>query len=76
VNKVCVGTRVEPDLAQAVRRLADAGNRSLSREVAGAIRRHVIELLSEPQLAGAAAELPGCPTGLPGAGEQRQGRGR
>jgi hypothetical protein len=60
VNKVCVGARVEPELAQGVRRLADAGNRSLSREVAEAIRRHVmLKLLSEPQLTGAAAELPG-----------------
>jgi predicted transcriptional regulator len=42
VNKVCVGTRVDPELAQAVRRLADQGNRTVSREVAEAIRRHVM----------------------------------
>jgi hypothetical protein len=42
VNKVCVGTRVEPELARAVRRLADQGNRTVSREVAEAIRRHVM----------------------------------
>jgi predicted transcriptional regulator len=40
-----VAGRVEPELADRVRRLADAGNRTVSREVAEAIRRHV--LLSE-----------------------------
>jgi hypothetical protein len=44
-RKICVGARVDAGLAEAVQRLADAGNRSLSREVAEAIRRHV--LLSE-----------------------------
>jgi predicted transcriptional regulator len=42
VNKVCVGTRVEPELAQAVRRLANQGNRTVSREIAEAVRRHVV----------------------------------
>jgi hypothetical protein len=34
VNKICVGTRVDPELAQAVRRLANQGNRTVSREIA------------------------------------------
>jgi hypothetical protein len=36
---VHVGAKVEPDLADAVRRLADDGNRSLSREIRAANRR-------------------------------------
>jgi hypothetical protein len=40
-TKVVVGARVPPDLAAAVVRLADAGNRTLSREVAAAIAEHV-----------------------------------
>jgi hypothetical protein len=42
VNKVNVATRVEPKLAQAVRRLAHEGNRTVSREVAETLRRHVV----------------------------------
>jgi hypothetical protein len=33
VNKVCVGARIEPELAQAARRLAKPGSRIRSREV-------------------------------------------
>jgi hypothetical protein len=48
--KVIVAGHVEPELAQAVRRLADLGNRSVSREVDAALRRHVMleQLSSEP----------------------------
>ena len=46
VNKVkrtaFLAARVDPELAEAVRRLAHLGNRSTSREVAEAVRRHVI----------------------------------
>jgi hypothetical protein len=38
---VHVGAKVEPDLADAVRQLADDGNRSLSREIRAAIAEHV-----------------------------------
>jgi len=40
-RKVTVAARVPPDLADAVRSLADAGDRTLSREVCCAIREHV-----------------------------------
>jgi predicted transcriptional regulator len=40
-RKVTVAARVPPDLAEAVAALADAGNRSISREVSAAIREHV-----------------------------------
>jgi hypothetical protein len=40
---VHVGAKVEPDLADAVRQLADDGNRSLSREIRAAISEHVKE---------------------------------
>jgi hypothetical protein len=40
---VHIGARVEPDLAEAVARLADAGDRSVSREIRRAIREHVAQ---------------------------------
>jgi hypothetical protein len=40
-RKVTVAARVPPDLADAVRTLADAGDRTVSREVFRAIREHV-----------------------------------
>jgi predicted transcriptional regulator len=40
-QKVTVAARVPPALADAVRALADAGDRTVSREVASAIREHV-----------------------------------
>jgi hypothetical protein len=40
---VHVGAKVQPDLADAVRQLADDGNRSLSREIRAAITEHVKE---------------------------------
>jgi predicted transcriptional regulator len=39
--KTTLSTYVPADLAQAVARLADEGNRSVSREVAQALREHV-----------------------------------
>jgi predicted transcriptional regulator len=60
-HKATVAGRVDPELAEAMRRLADAGNRSLSREVGEAIRRHV--LLSVPGPAGAVASHAGPPHG-------------
>jgi hypothetical protein len=38
---VQVGSRLEPELAAAVAELADAGDRSVSREIRRAIREHV-----------------------------------
>ena len=38
---VHVGAKVEPALAEAVRQLADSGDRSLSREIRRAIAKHV-----------------------------------
>jgi hypothetical protein len=38
---VQVGSRVEPELAAAVAELADAGDRSVSRQIRRAIREHV-----------------------------------
>jgi hypothetical protein len=38
---VTVAARVPPDLAEAVARLADAGDRSISREIGRAIQEHV-----------------------------------
>jgi hypothetical protein len=40
-KKVTIAARVPPDLADAVAALADAGDRTVSREVFGAIRAHV-----------------------------------
>jgi hypothetical protein len=40
-RKVTVAARVPPELAEAVRTLADAGDRTVSREVFRAIREHV-----------------------------------
>jgi hypothetical protein len=40
-RRVSVGARVPPDVAQAVRELADAGNRTVSREIARAIEEHL-----------------------------------
>ena len=40
-RKVTVAAQVAPDLADAVRTLADDGNRTVSREVARAIAEHV-----------------------------------
>jgi hypothetical protein len=40
-RKVTVASRVPPDLAAAVARLADEGNRTVSREVCGALAEHV-----------------------------------
>jgi hypothetical protein len=42
VRNVNLATRVEPELAESVRRLAHLGNRTVSREVAEAVRRHVL----------------------------------
>ena len=38
---VCIGARVEPELADAVARLADSGDRSISREVRRSLIEHV-----------------------------------
>ena len=38
---VCVGARVEPELALALRQLAEAGDRPLSREIRRALIEHV-----------------------------------
>jgi hypothetical protein len=43
--RVTVSSRVPPDLAREVARLADLGNRTVSREVAQAIREHVAQEL-------------------------------
>jgi hypothetical protein len=40
-NTVTVAARVEPELAEAMQDLADAGDRSLSREIRRARRSHV-----------------------------------
>ena len=55
---VHVCAKVEPDLADAVRQLADDGNPSLSREIRAAIAEHVKESSTT-----AAAPLYGCPVG-------------
>jgi hypothetical protein len=41
--KVVVGARVPPELAREVARLAAAGNRTTSREVAQAIAEHIAQ---------------------------------
>ena len=41
VDTVIVAARVEAELAERVRELADAGDRSLSREIRRALREHV-----------------------------------
>jgi predicted transcriptional regulator len=57
--KVAVSSKIPADLVAQVRHLAEAGNRSVSREVAEAIRRHVmLELLSERSVDGAAVARP------------------
>jgi hypothetical protein len=58
--KVIVAGHVDPELARAVRRLADLGNRSVSREVDAALRRHVMleRFSSEPAGAVTAAVPP------------------
>jgi predicted transcriptional regulator len=69
--KVTVAGRVDPELAQAVRRLADLGNRSVSREVDAALRRHVMleQFSSQPVTAGGGSRShQAAPTG--GAGER------
>jgi hypothetical protein len=48
---VHVGAKVEPNLADAVRQLADDGNRSLSREIRAAIAEHVSKESSAPAAA-------------------------
>jgi hypothetical protein len=68
--KVPVATRLDPEVAQALCRLALEGNRSLSREVGEACRRHVmLELFSSQPPAGAAVSTTRSPHGGP-QGEQ------
>jgi hypothetical protein len=69
-RKICLGARVDPELAQQVRRLAAEGNRTVSREVGEAIRRHVLLELHSPQPAagGGSRSHQAAPTG--GAGER------
>jgi hypothetical protein len=67
-RKICLGARADPELAQQVRRLAAEGNRTVSREVGEAIRRHVLlELHSQPRGGGSRSHQ-AAPTG--GAGER------
>jgi hypothetical protein len=49
VRNVNLATRVEPQLAESVRRLTHLGHRTVTREVAEAVRRHV--LLNGPRRA-------------------------
>jgi hypothetical protein len=57
--KVAVCARIRAELAEQVRRMAADGNRTVSREVAEAIRRHVmIEQFSSRPPAGAAGVPP------------------
>jgi hypothetical protein len=42
-KSISLGARVEPELAEAVRSLADAGDRSVSREVRRALLEHVAQ---------------------------------
>jgi hypothetical protein len=76
--KIPVATRLDPELAQAVRRLAAEGNRSLSREIAEACRRHVaLELLAPPDFSppaavdGAVSRAASRPATGPDAGQER-----
>jgi hypothetical protein len=57
-RKVTVAARVPPELAEAVRTLADAGDRTVSREVFRAIREHVDKAGPPSTLAEAPAAPP------------------
>jgi hypothetical protein len=71
MRKKNVAAWVEPELARAMERLAEAGNRTLSREAAEALRRHV--LLSEiPAAAPRDPELRGQSSLRPHAGSERE----
>jgi hypothetical protein len=59
-RKVTVAARVPPELAEAVRTLADAGDRTVSREVFRAIREHV-DKASPPSIPVAAPAAPSDP---------------
>jgi hypothetical protein len=64
-RKVTLASRVPPDLADAVRTLADAGDRTVSREVFRAIREHV-DKADPPSIP--VAEAPAAPSRIPAAG--------
>ena len=64
-RKVTVAARVPPDLAEAVRTLADAGDRTVSREVFRALREHV-DKADPPSTP--VAEAPAAPSSIPAAG--------
>lgn len=71
-QKVTVAARVPPALADAVRALADAGDRTVSREVASAIREHVdrqdpSSQASAPAAAPSSAARPATPSERGGA---------
>jgi hypothetical protein len=50
---VCLGARVEPELAEAVRALASAGDRSVSKQIRRALLEHV-EHLPDSSFSGSA----------------------
>jgi hypothetical protein len=64
-RKVTVAARVPPDLADAVRTLADAGDRTVSREVARAIREHVDKASPPSNLVAEAPAPPSIVAGAP-----------
>jgi hypothetical protein len=63
-RKVTVAARVPPELAQALAVLADAGNRTVSREVSSAIREHVAR---SAQVSAVQGDGPFLPADLPAA---------
>jgi hypothetical protein len=65
-RKVTVAARVPPALAQEIARLADAGDRTLSREVARAIQEHVANKVpgSLPPLSPESVERDGTSPGI------------
>jgi hypothetical protein len=49
-KSISLGARVEPELAEAVRSLDSAGDRTVSREVRRALLEHVAQSSSSPSL--------------------------
>ena len=68
-RKVTVAARVPPELAEAVRTLADAGDRTVSREVFRALREHV-DKADSPSVP--VAKAPAAPSSLSAAGAPRE----
>jgi hypothetical protein len=63
-TKVTVASRVPPDLAEAVAQLADAGDRTISREIGRALKEHVAR---SAQVSAAQGDGPSSPPANPAA---------